>query len=716
MRDTNIRQAGRLRCRLHYERGAGLLLLAAIALLCAGGRLRACDMALGLSIVSERTCPCPEPTFTGTCVADCCDNEHTILQDGPPVVNKTATGWDVSYTVAYVCDGQLHSKTVHKTVTADSMACGNDCPGGCTRGKGEAKLNCIEMRFDLGLGPSVIAPSILSSRFASQILYYFKPAAIYSGPGYLYKKVENNTMPDFIAACDPRQSTDELVSTAVDILAEATYGLQESTRRVGALWFHAEDLTNGVADPRSLRLDIELRDDVDVAWAQSEYVRQVLAPTCLLDIATNDAGNGYSVSYYNHSDILPEFDEDGYYQLATGAVPFAAYIITETIPAQEIRFVSISGSVSNEQVFARIGPRSIRLTEGDGQATRVQVVQWTPWIGNTNGESLIRLEGASTETLRLVYSEDWEIEPRRMIRKTIHAGPGAPRYTIFEYDDTGRLALERYQDGSWTAYGYDDLGRLKTQRTPWLNSPTGTVARCTTFGYPEDSFTSATSESTTSIGVIALSHSTRTVAPNMSDWGGWRKIIETSASADPSVPVQTNETWIASYGWEGSYDLGITNPSIHCGHVCDGRVGVRIRADGSRDTLVYDHGVLNTSGSPADWSFTVLATGTYVRVTTRHGTATSPNGIPGRTTWDVAYESPTGDIVFGERLLYLSDSFQPRSSWIATFRDEQGRVTSRRSSDGTLSETAWSCCGPESETAADGSVTEYVYDALKRPV
>ncbi len=717
MNNATAPQASSLRDRSH--RGGWMrrrLPLAAIALLGAGGSLLACDMSIGISSAAERICPCSGPTCVSTFITACCSNEHTTIREGPLVVNKTATGWDVSYTVEYLCDDELHAETQTKSFTADPMACGNDCSGGCPGGKGEAKAKCIEMRFDLGLGPSVIVPSRNSRLFAIQFLLASNRSVVRGRTGNSeYLLVPPFTPPDPVAAVDVRQPMQERLSEAIGILAAATYGLQESTRRVGALWFHAEDLTNGVADPRSLRLDIELRDDVDVAWAQNEYVRQVLSPTCLLDVVTNLAGNGYSVSYYGHSDVLPEFDDDGYYQLATGAVPFASYVVTETIPAQEVRFVSISGSVSNEQVFARIGPRSVRLTEGDGQATRVREVQWA---GNTNRESLIRLEGASPETLRLVASEDWEIDPRRMIRKSFQEA-GVMHSTTFGYDGEGRLALERRSDGSWTGYAYDELGRTAEERTAWLDAPmTGAVARCTTFGYPEDSFafSPAFSEAATSAGGIALSRSTRTVTPNMADSGGWRKTVETFASADPSVPAQTNETWIASYGWDSLYEPGITNYAIHCGHVCDGRVGVRIRADGSRDTLVYDHGVLDTSGAPSDWHFTALATGACVRVTTRHGTATSPNGIPGRTTWDVAYESPSGDTVFEERLLYLSDSFQPRASWAATFRDGQGRVTSRRRSDGTLAETEWSCCGPSFETAADGTVAETVYDALRRPI
>jgi YD repeat-containing protein len=64
--------------------------------------------------------------------------------------------------------------------------------------------------------------------------------------------------------------------------------------------------------------------------------------------------------------------------------------------------------------------------------------------------------------------------------------------------------------------------------------------------------------------------------------------------------------------------------------------------------------------------------------------------------------------------VYLGTNTYQRVAWTATERDDRGKPTTVHGSDGSLVETTWGCCGKESETTADGSVTTYEYDGNKR--
>ncbi|MCX5901168.1 MAG: hypothetical protein NTX06_10655 [Proteobacteria bacterium] len=63
----------------------------------------------------------------------------------------------------------------------------------------------------------------------------------------------------------------------------------------------------------------------------------------------------------------------------------------------------------------------------------------------------------------------------------------------------------------------------------------------------------------------------------------------------------------------------------------------------------------------------------------------------------------------------VDDSWQV-VQWTATAYDAKGRPVRTESSDGTITESAWNCCGKTSDTDARGITTTYTYDDLKRVI
>ena len=111
------------------------------------------------------------------------------------------------------------------------------------------------------------------------------------------------------------------------------------------------------------------------------------------------------------------------------------------------------------------------------------------------------------------------------------------------------------------------------------------------------------------------------------------------------------------------------------------------------------------------WSYDVTPSNVVVEAASVPASAT--NAVPFRTTVERTVEDLRGDVL-REETYVVTDSGRELLSWTDYERDAPGPESRRESSDGSLVERAWSCCGPEWEMDERGIVTVYSYDALGR--
>ncbi len=107
--------------------------------------------------------------------------------------------------------------------------------------------------------------------------------------------------------------------------------------------------------------------------------------------------------------------------------------------------------------------------------------------------------------------------------------------------------------------------------------------------------------------------------------------------------------------------------------------------------------------------------GSDIRETVVHGTEDFPEGLPGKTTMDVSVSDRLGRSIASETHVRTEEGYE-RISWTEYEYDQRGNQIGTRSSDGSRTESAWGCCGKESDRDASGILTTYEYDDLRRLV
>ena len=135
--------------------------------------------------------------------------------------------------------------------------------------------------------------------------------------------------------------------------------------------------------------------------------------------------------------------------------------------------------------------------------------------------------------------------------------------------------------------------------------------------------------------------------------------------------------------------------------------------DGRLDRMVYESGYYDENGGePGDFT---PGTGEDVRVTIIHGTVLTPDGIADKTTREVSIRNKVGYELLHETYVYRPAGDE-LMDWSVNTYDELGHLTASYFANGTSKSSDWGtgCCGKESDTAADGTVMAYGYDALGR--
>jgi RHS repeat-associated protein len=169
----------------------------------------------------------------------------------------------------------------------------------------------------------------------------------------------------------------------------------------------------------------------------------------------------------------------------------------------------------------------------------------------------------------------------------------------------------------------------------------------------------------------------------------------------------------AEYGDPGNIRTTSEYYEENPGALTSDKIKTSQSSDGLMTTYEYVYGDYVEGLNPGDGVFTE-GSGSYVRTLVTQGTVDNPEGIANKTTRSVSIANSVGNTLYSASQVFDGSAYQT-IQWTEYSYDELGRAVRTDNSDGTYTETHWSCCAVESQTDATGVSTYYTLDDLKRP-
>ena len=276
----------------------------------------------------------------------------------------------------------------------------------------------------------------------------------------------------------------------------------------------------------------------------------------------------------------------------------------------------------------------------------------------------------------------------------------------------GNIKYTIQPDGSWVHYSYDELGRVISETrgledTPYSeNAPQSQVSSITYAYEPVDSSDSQHIRYKRSARTVIERHAGIVTAKTYNAYisladGSRIEITERCAAHNSSWGDPANERTVTEYF--------TSSDRIRADA---GRIKSQRAADGRLTIYTYEYGAFVPGADPAQSRFTP-GSGQDIRQSAVHGTLDHPAGIAYKTTKDVRIENRLGQTVFEQTFVYTGSGHE-LIAWTAHEYDRDGHPVKTRSSDGTMSESVWGCCGRESDTDSRGIQRTFAYDALRR--
>jgi RHS repeat-associated protein len=492
--------------------------------------------------------------------------------------------------------------------------------------------------------------------------------------------------------------------TLGSINAEFSLGKVDGGAWAGSLAIRAEAPSPNLATPAGLSL-LTISGVLDPVCDAQRNLRQVMAPECLADIATNSPFS-YTISFHHAADVWGKDPLTGLYLLASTNA-FVTYLVenpaASTNDCDTLRIV--------RQVTGKAVTNEFSWSETSG---------WTLSRGNgLRIESLAGIESGADRILTHRVSDATGERPvvKKLTRRAFSFGERLVQSVIdpdglaltnsYAYYtngvNAGRLKEATEPDGAWTRYEYDGQGRLALTERCWGDGGTSAVAR---------SYSPV--ETNKDMGTF-LADSPRVVTESINGlvtrrtfhayWiegnGEGREVVEEAATPTAAYGDAGNRRTERDYVFNGA-DAPVFGPLKAVRHP-DGRV----------DTYSYQRGNYVTGADPASNRFVETAGGTYKQTTVVHGTAEHPDGLALKTTEDRNVADRYGQVVLSEQYVH-TEGDPVRIRWTAYELDVFGNPIDVRHSDGTSEQAQWDCCGKSLEVDAHGLVRQFFYDDLRR--
>ena len=488
-------------------------------------------------------------------------------------------------------------------------------------------------------------------------------------------------------------------------------GKTSEGRSAGELLLRADAMSPDLATPAALEFNT-LAANVQGVY-DAAGLRQVIAPETFVDIAALD-GYSYEVRFY-----LPEAQgaqaNDGLYAVSGDPIavlrienPDASDEIYNRLRVTEIRdgqsYISDYEWDEDAGAWSLSKGGGLRVEEksceypSDGLRTETHV------ISNSGGAI-----ASKTETTFQTF--DWG----ESIVQEVVDPDGEALTTVTDYyiepDDEGsygKVKSRQNPDGSWVVYVYDSKGRVIEERRPWLDSDFDTTGRTIYYDYtPVDEddareFRDVTSPRTITEEINGIVTS-KTFYAYLAACSG-NRIVITERAASQS----------AEYGDPGNIRTTSEYYEKNPGALTSDKIKTSQSSDGLMTTYEYVYGDYVEGLNPGDGVFTE-GSGDYRPHHGHPGHDGSSRGDRQQNHPEPVHCKFRGRYALQRNPGPLTDRPTRPSSGPSTPTTNWAGPSRTDNSDGTYTETHWSCCAVESQTGADGVSTWYTLDDLKRP-
>jgi len=460
--------------------------------------------------------------------------------------------------------------------------------------------------------------------------------------------------------------------------ARFSLGSTEGGLAAGHIFLREDSLTAATATPAAL-VASTLTDGLERIY-NNYGLRQVLSDQALADVYVVD-DDTCEIRFYR-SEAVNGQDEDGLYQIASGAAPFVTWRLDGG--AGSLTLTELRDGQSRVYEYTNNG-NAWSLDRGDGLAITTRTTAVDPDTGDRVVTETVKDAGnAVARTMQSTWHAfAWGDE----VVRSVSDPDGAALATCYEYygdaGHAGRVKKITSPDGSWTAYTYDAAGRIASTSTPWLDSGVRTI----TYDYQP-----ASTEDSAS--------------PDHAN--DPRTIVET---IDGQAVAVTYHVYVSGIDAE----TGITEQGLYPGSAYGAAGNLRTtrvshpsglsRTSGRLISAAYPDGRLETHAYEYD--------GKAERHTVTHGTTAHPDGIAYKTTREITVTDALGRTMHQETRVYTGTDYI-LVDWTEYEYDINDHLVATTRSDGTRTDASWGCCNREWEQDTQGIERTYAYDALNR--
>jgi len=471
-------------------------------------------------------------------------------------------------------------------------------------------------------------------------------------------------------------------------------GLSKDGKSAGWLQTLASEPNPYLYSPKSL-VYRQRRGDVSVVNDVNGAIRQVKAPQGLADVITSNATT-YAVKFYRANEVGAK-TTNGFPLIGT-PTPYAVWAFENPQLTTTNRLKVTESQLNQTPVIYeyRWITNGWELDSASGLRVQAKTESWS-----TNAGSIYRTESTTTRqgTNAIVAqsSKQWLVEDpnEALVQETWGTGSNA-RTNYYEPDYNAYRQPKQIVrwDGSWDYYLYDSSKRMVTNFSSYLNQTvTNDASLCRTI-----------------VNDYSVSNVSGSGDTGIANTNGPRLVIESLKGQVVSrryyvyLPGEKREILClsATAAWNNASNL-VTIAKTFTNGPFYGRPRSTKRPDGTMDIFYYQQADYTAQGSGALQNTTNI-------VMSGQPDGYETNIVDGTKTITVV--APLGQVLSRTVIDIISQA--TIDSQVYSDFDEYDRARKVTYLDNTFEYTDFTCCGQQTQTNREGSVTGYVRDGLRR--
>jgi RHS repeat-associated protein len=489
---------------------------------------------------------------------------------------------------------------------------------------------------------------------------------------------------------------------------EVRLGRADQTTSAGSLHIKANAPSMALYSISTIHYDF-VHTNVMIVRDGSNFVRQVKTPQLILNVVSNSTLK-YTLDMYDLADIVSYSNE--LFQIS--GTPFATFTVENP---------DGTGATSNR----------VQITESRGGIYRVSLYAVTNgvWYLTTGG-------GLRTESESTVVTNGYRIVTREirnpsgtvaslvtrkyenfafgegMVEEILGTGLSALTNS-FSYYTNGMLRQSVRADGSWEYYLYDSEWRPTNVFSSWLGqAPTTNSALCrlTEYSYSSNTVTGSGDDS------LVRSYTPRRVIEYVAGTEVSRRYnVQYFLSSTNELLIQEIRCQTAGAAWDATDNL-VTYTLHFADGPYRGQPRLIVHPDRNADSYSYSVGTNGETKTVTQSGRISFGEFVFYLATGGHDYPEYSGVGFGRETETVTDSlgtllARTNRLIYGALWPTPPDKFD--LDWeVHSGFDSSLRSTRTDYNDGTFALTDYGCCGIQTFTNREGTVTSYGMDALKR--